>query len=1557
MSNFIKEFRQIPNNENNLIAYQIGKIALNDNSGQFVKFQLESYRKLIQKDLPKYFSELNMRNDSYEIKFSNPRLLNSYTITTNEGGKTINNVKVTPMIARRYKLDYKGEISVDFEVFDSKRNKIIDRTMNSTDGSIPFCWFPIMVGFFPEDMIDEDPLDPKGYYVFNGLEYFLEIREKLRENIIYNSYDKKTGIYETRMTSRIEKTDVSTKLEKIGKTAGISIKPAKLEEKGNPEREMQVYIQAFLNRGPENVINMIKISRYISIFRELQNTKLCLENMEINYLLEISIFIMNNDISEEILAKLLNNTINTSELKIMFVNIYSDVESPEKQNFEDDGLEWFNSNLNFRKNISTNNSLSKIVTIMNKYITIDKDTVKFFNDSLDLFTESKDVIWDLFPTLNSFINPTNINVLSSTLSVGEYVSNFITWLNYKFGVWERRSQDQYKKLKIKTGQNEQTYAVSSNEVTYYDIVENIFECLEIYYLPHIVNDYNSKDIELIELVINCSKVNIIIDGKNLKNPIDRDNYGKKMFETSGMHLGYYFVNTLRIRTKKFLNEIMNSGITVSDNNLKSMMSGDHGNSKIYDKIVNAFITSDWNPNRLGGKQTTLIGRNNMQSKQGIAQQLDIRNIVSSYAELTKIGSSTNKKGRQIKVRMPHASQIGFISITDTPESEGAGLIKYLCILSQITTESDTLMLKTILTELIQSHGNVGSSISGKIPKYSIKFNGSIFKRIRNIDNLYKELIKKRREGKINYSVSIILIEEIDLVGEITKYISVNNSSGRIIRPVLVVENNKLLINNWLDDQGINLSIEAKLRKLREKDFTWFVNNGYVKYIDPEEQEWKIGAVWGQQLKGNLLIPDITYDYCEMHPGLRVSISQSKIPFESHMPDPRAVFFSSMGKQATQMYGGKSNYKIRFDQKLLSLKYGHKPIVKTVTYDSLGLNNMPDGLNLIVGVVSWNGKGQEDALIFSKSAVDRGMFTIEKRIVLKTDVRFVVSIDDQTKDSEKVMSQDEYVNPKTSITYTKGVIDVGQKIKFNDILVLYPWTKSFKHLKYEDELYEALVIDIMRVPKKGGPGNEDSFFETVMIKILKIDKTKLGNKFSSRYSQKGVIGDLLIDKTMPAFADLGVKNNSLIPDVLFNGMGIPTRMTMGMMLEGQVAMNYILPNKLRSIKNIVRTIYNMIKVLTSYIEKRIREFTKISIENKNSIFEVDEKLKDYKLITTKLSNETIEPIIDDDIRNTFNNIKSIMDEEHPNNNIWVFSQNIENISLDDLKKIQKLHISVIEITKFHITNKGDKVIFSDLTTNEQKDIISNRGNDIVPIAYINNKSLRNVYYKLNKQILNDTDATSFNSINANNIIRITSSLGWPPSLKFKATTYIGNKKITVEHPIFVCCIFYSALKHLVWDKIQARAAGPLNPETKQPPKGKGKSKLGYGIGGGGIRTSELKVWCIEAHGAKYILNEHLKKLSDPFDAYIDRKTGLFTCREAGTNTFRSFRDDRTVEAGKINIPWSLMALNHQLAACGIKMTFNTRYKNISRKKPLDIQKLLSIINKVTDEDEDETMIFE
>ncbi|KXS21136.1 beta and beta-prime subunits of DNA dependent RNA-polymerase [Gonapodya prolifera JEL478] len=156
-------------------------------------------------------------------------------------------------------------------------------------------------------------------------------------------------------------------------------------------------------------------------------------------------------------------------------------------------------------------------------------------------------------------------------------------------------------------------------------------------------------------------------------------------------------------------------------------------------------------------------------------------------------------------------------------------------------------------------------------------------------------------------------------------------------------------------------------------------------------------------------------------------------------------------------------------------------------------------------------------------------------------------------------------------------------------------------------------------------------------------------------------------------------------------------------------------------------------------------------------------------------------------------------------------------------------------------------------------------------------------------------TAFGGSKVEDMSRILIEHGYNYSGKDYVTSGITGEPL--EAYIFSGPVYYQKLKHMVMDKMHARARGPRATLTRQPTEGRSRD--------GGLRVGEMERDCLIGHGASSLLMERLLLSSDIFDIYVCQACGLI-----GYHGYCPYCKRRK-EVSKIQIPYACKLLFQEL----------------------------------------------
>ncbi len=647
-----------------------------------------------------------------------------------------------------------------------------------------------------------------------------------------------------------------------------------------------------------------------------------------------------------------------------------------------------------------------------------------------------------------------------------------------------------------------------------------------FFLPHLGTDESSWRRKALFLGQMANKLLELALGR--RDPDDKDHYANRRLRLSGDLLSQLF----RAVFKQYMKSLRDTITKYKVRGRPSKLSAYTRPDLITERIRHALSTGNW----VGGRT-------------GVSQILDRVNWISMLSHLRRTIAPLSRGQPHFEARDLHPTQWGRICPFETPEGPNCGLVKNLALSSYISVgvDEETVLpiifsmgvvpVEQIYERLLKDDVQLMMSLT-KMTK--VFLNGTLIGYYLSEDatDFVEKLRKLRREGKIHYEVSISYLRKkytaINPLGieeeRVLNEVYINTDSGRVMRPLFVVENGKLKITPDV------------IEKLKRGELKFFdlVRMGYIELLDAEEEENAYIAINPE---------DITPEHTHLEiwpPGI-FGVAAATIPYLEHNQSPRNAYQSAMAKQALGLYA--ANYNLRFDSRAHILHYPQKPIVQTKFLDIIGYNKRPAGQNFVVAVLSLTGYNMEDAIIVSKTSVERGL---ARSTFLKEYTTEVAKYHGEKvgeppmsahgfrgKQKYRLLDMDGIISPEVEVKagdVLVGKISPPRFVEESEVLGVGAPTAKVRDTSLAIRHGEKGVVDtvVLTISEEGNP--------LIRVRVRDLRIPEIGDKFASRHGQKGVIGLLIPQYDMPYTPD------GITPDLIINPHALPSRMTVGQLIE-------------------------------------------------------------------------------------------------------------------------------------------------------------------------------------------------------------------------------------------------------------------------------------------------------------------------------------------------------------------------------------------------------------------------
>lgn len=686
---------------------------------------------------------------------------------------------------------------------------------------------------------------------------------------------------------------------------------------------------------------------------------------------------------------------------------------------------------------------------------------------------------------------------------------------------------------------------------------------------------------------------------------DRDSYLNKRIDLTGTSMN----NLLRNLTNKMVKDTIKKGMKEIDNgnwrstdDVANIINMTNINKIIKASTIESGFRRALSTGDFGIKQVN-------SNKVGVAQVLNRLNGYATLSHSNRISAPQDKSGKLVPPRKLHPTSWGFICPAETPEGATVGVVKNRSYMCHITIPSDNTGLHEVVKMHIdrfdqetdpvtvfeafgyyvhfpseetlardasdqqsqaqsadpaQDHDAeqdtraaaaavaLPSTVSiwdnaplNILEGAKVLLNGAWIGMTRDPIGFTEKIRNMKLSGIIPVYVSVVFDVR-------WKEVRICNDAGRVTRPLLRVRTcaDKGTRSLYLTHSILNrldageLQFDDLITNLR-------VPNTVIEYIDAEEQSFAMIAPNPKTLISDAPENRLAkYTHCEIHCHTIFGIVASCIPYSDHNQSPRNTYQCAQAKQAMGIYA--TNYDKRMDKTAYNMLYPTRPLIDTRIMEIMKLDRMPAGANITVAIMTYTGYNQEDSLLVNKGSIDRGLLNIDILHTEKDEEKQKVKCNDEMRCKPDRATTKGMKIANYNKVNAKGLIPENTLVENRDVIIakVQPIKENKNDpsapIKYEDRsrIYKVFGTDQVYVDKNYIDKNGDGYnFAKVRLRALR--RPVIGDKFSSRHGQKGTVGNIVPEEDMPYNA------NGDRPDIILNPHAIPSRMTMGQLIESQL----------------------------------------------------------------------------------------------------------------------------------------------------------------------------------------------------------------------------------------------------------------------------------------------------------------------------------------------------------------------------------------------------------------------
>ena len=580
-------------------------------------------------------------------------------------------------------------------------------------------------------------------------------------------------------------------------------------------------------------------------------------------------------------------------------------------------------------------------------------------------------------------------------------------------------------------------------------------------------------------------------------PTPRDDYAMSQITTSAGHLGTVF-RLIFIGHMRTCGKLMRRMMTKDPDSVDIVKV--YGEHRISARIMSAVASGIWSAMR-----------------KGVSINLNTNNFDAIESQLRRISSSlATTNGNHTVPRNVMSDQYGFICAASSPDGESTGLIYEMGLTATITPPVGDVTILVAVIQALLGHlimpveTWLTANECGDAFLY-VDAHGAWVGCIPDPARFIREFRQLRRGGHIS---PFVFIDSDNA----SRLVRITHQEGILCRPLLVA--------------GREGDIPS------EFTIGHLLCTGIIEYVSPAEQS----SVCRIAVSLDAVTDRSTH--VELTQASFLGKLAASVAFATGQQGPRLAYSTLQRKQI--ITGGTKRF--RGANESNCIWNTHRPLVQTKVVECLAeTRSVHRGVPVVLAFIALP-QNQEDAIVVKRSTLQRGAF------MMSDNREYTSEAPSPGPNRTEQFERPDAVISRKNVSYKcigeDGMPAVGTHVPGGSVIIGKTRIVKRTSICKDDVLGSVRKCDISTCTKPTDDGvvtTLDRFTMPNGIRVRAVvTSTRMpavGDKFTSQYAQKGVIGAIWDDVDMPFSSDTGIS-----PDMIVSPLSMTSRMTMSSLLE-------------------------------------------------------------------------------------------------------------------------------------------------------------------------------------------------------------------------------------------------------------------------------------------------------------------------------------------------------------------------------------------------------------------------